>query len=266
MRWKRSNGTTFRDSSSAVTRCCPRPLTCCGAFCRNRQWPAKQWLASLTERLTSADAPADAQGSDRVGRSLKALKQSDSGDLSAINLALTATGLQHLQIDDRLLSDFSLEFQEGISPEPVKPSDIPRRSNLLGDIGASSPEHWDWGGWTKNRLIDGMLLLYAANNETLEALVEREIAAMNGIAEPVLQPVPGTNSLPALEGRIYTDLKEHFGFTDGISQPMIEGSPRSKRMKKNGKSARGGDAKSDALGEDEQRIVFVSLANLSWDI
>ena len=197
---------------------------------------AREWLGHLSERLTSAGDSGEHRSSRRVAYNLRMLKQAKDSDVVAINLALTMTGLQHLGVDQNALMKFSLEFQEGMSPEPSAPSETPRRSHLLGDTGASSPEYWDWGGWTTNRKIDGMLLLYAANPDALKALVESEITAMNGIAEPVLPP-SAPDGLPVLKGHIQNDLKEHFGFADGISQPMIEGSPKMTRMAAKRKAA-----------------------------
>ncbi len=225
---------------------------------------AKHWLRSLAERLTNAGSSEEAKRPNRTGRNLRTLKQANDSDLSAINLALTATGLRHLQIGEHILNTFSLEFQEGMSPEPATPSEIPRRSNLLGDIGASSPEHWDWGGWTKNRHVDGMLLLYAVNDTALEILVKNEVASMAGIAEPILQPMSDTNGLPALGGCVQEGLKEHFGFTDGISQPMIEGSPRSKKIKEDKKSTRRSAMKPENWALMKNALTSSSPVNSYW--
>lgn len=218
---------------------------------------AKQWLQDLAERLTSADTSHEKKPQNTTDRTLKALKQASGEDLYAINLALTATGFAHLQAGTSALSDFSLEFQEGIAPKPADASEIPRRSNVLGDIGASSPQHWDWGGWAQNSQIDGVLLLYAADNESLDALVKSEIKAMKGVGEPIISSTPHTRGLPALEGRIYDDLKEHFGFTDGISQPMIEGSPKAKRVQDSAKRPGRNAPQTDEMSVDEQRLSFV---------
>jgi len=161
----------------------------------------KRWLAELVKKLTPAV----------------------SGDPSkpAINLALTASGLRHLGIEPELNS-FSLEFIEGMAPQPASKTQIPRRTNILGDLEASSPEFWDWGGWNKNRDIDGLLLLFASDEISLEKLIEAEREAMHRIADggPIV-----------LRGRFFPDMKEHFGYVDGLSQPKIEGRPKRKTNK-----------------------------------
>jgi Dyp-type peroxidase family len=193
---------------------------------------AKRWLGWLADRLTRATS---------------------RGDEQAINLALTAHGLEHLRVSDKVLNSFSLEFLEGMAPRPTGATKFPRRSNILGDLGDSSPEFWEWGGWKASRDIDGILLLYAADEPRLQALVNAEIKTMAGV-EPALRQ----NGEPfVIDGRIYEDRKEHFGFTDGISQPVIEGSPKADRngTKRNRNS---GDAEhSKKMTPDERRILLV---------
>lgn len=162
---------------------------------------AKRWLRTLADRLARA---------------------TDRGSKQAINLAITAHGLEYLRVNETVLNSFSLEFLEGMAPKPTPETKFPRRSNILGDLGDSSPELWEWGGWKQSRDIDGILLLYASTEPELLSLVEAEINAMAG-AEPALR----LNGEPLIiDGRIYDDRKEHFGFRDGISQPLIEGSSR----------------------------------------
>ncbi len=64
---------------------------------------------------------------------IRALKTMRVGDRTAINLAITASGLQELDLDEHRLSDFSVEFLEGMAPKPTSGRRMPRRSGLLGD-------------------------------------------------------------------------------------------------------------------------------------
>jgi Dyp-type peroxidase family len=166
----------------------------------------KEWLAELAKRLT----PAVADPSSKTQ--------------SAINLALTASGLRHLGIAEPELNSFSLEFIEGMAPQPASKTQIPRRTNILGDLGASSPACWDWGGWNKNRDIDGLLLLFAADDKSLDEQIEIEGAKLDQVAER--DPI-------VLKGRLFCpDMKEHFGYVDGLSQPKIEGRPKKREKNK----------------------------------
>jgi Dyp-type peroxidase family len=175
----------------------------------------RQWLAELAGRLTRANSGGE---EDEPGTA----RAAPGSSRPAINLALTATGLQQLGIGEPTLDGFSLEFLEGMAPLPSDETRPPRRSNVLGDLGESSPQHWDWGGWRREREIDGLLLLFAADENLLLQLVESETRKMAGVAQPI--PIE-------LRGHFNDDLKEHFGFTDGISQPLIEGAPQRRRRK-----------------------------------
>lgn len=173
----------------------------------------KKWLSNLTTRLTPCrpDSGGKAQ--------------------SAINLALTASGLRHLGINQPALDSFSFEFLEGMAPARVPGAPIPRRTNILGDLGDSSPEFWDWGGWNeKTRDVDGLLMLFA-DSGSIGQLIQAETTALNGIADG--QPI-------VLRGQLFPpDMKEHFGFADGLSQPKIEGRPKRRRDRNSGEEKSG---------------------------
>jgi Dyp-type peroxidase family len=168
----------------------------------------KKWLSGLAARLTrSQPVPS-------------------SKTQPAMNVALTASGLRQLGIDESILNSFSFEFLEGMAPAPAPGMPIPRRTNILGDLGDSSPDRWDWGGWNeKTRDIDGLLMLFAAKD--LDKLIENELEAMHGIIDG--KPM-------VLRGQLFPpDMKEHFGFADGCSQPKIEGRPKKDRRGNSGK-------------------------------
>jgi RNA polymerase sigma-70 factor, ECF subfamily len=58
---------------------------------------------------------------------------------TAIQIAFTADGLRALGVPERVISGFSTEFIEGMGGTA-------NRSRRLGDIGASDPALWSWGG------------------------------------------------------------------------------------------------------------------------
>jgi hypothetical protein len=153
----------------------------------------KAWLGGLAERLMRADGEDEAEPSRP--RSVRTMKKyiremkppGGSGtpaiDVAAVNIALTASGLKSLGVERSELAQFSSEFCEGMAP-PMKGGAIPRRSNVLGDIGDSSPACWEWGGWNAHQTIDGLLLLFAADPQSLQALVARELALMARARSP----------------------------------------------------------------------------------
>jgi Dyp-type peroxidase family len=129
----------------------------------------------------------------------------------AINLAVTATGLAQLQAPPELLKSFSQEFHDGM--------DEPNRARQLGDLGRNAPEHWDscWRGQQVH-----VLLILQASPDAIEALVsehQQRIQA-NGGLQLIAQEV----------GELPEDGREHFGFRDGISQPILEGSPQYEKL------------------------------------
>jgi Dyp-type peroxidase family len=87
------------------------------------------------------------------------------------------------------------------------------RSRILGDSDDSAPESWTWGGPGKE--VDAILMIFAKDSALLEEAVKAERAAMTGVSV----------KFDRVDTRLWDDHKEHFGFRDGISQPVIEGSP-----------------------------------------
>jgi Dyp-type peroxidase family len=150
---------------------------------------AKGWLRSLLQH-------------QRIASSLWTEKPS-----FAVNLALTHTGLQTLGASAELLQSFSKEFIEGMAE--------PNRSRQLGDLGINAPTHWEQP-WQPNATVD-LLLILQATAADLNSLYEE----YQGQLEP-----SGLSLLAVETGYIPADSKEHFGFHDSISQPIIEGSPQ----------------------------------------
>ena len=119
------------------------------------------------------------------------------------HVAFTPRGLERLGCPASLLAGFSDEFRFGMTTE--------HRRRLLGDDGASAPELWDWGG--PGAEPDAALLLYARTERELASLSDRQRKrfAHYGIREKLL------------ETTWFANKKEHFGFHDGITTPIIEG-------------------------------------------
>ncbi len=122
---------------------------------------------------------------------------------AGLNLALTSSGLQRLGLDDDSLGSFPSEFIDGIA--------TPHRSRMLGDEAASAPANWRWGGDGASS-VDLLLLLFALDAVTLGQL-RHDLA---------LDTIDGLEKVTELHTADLGD-REHFGFTDGISQPTILG-------------------------------------------
>jgi deferrochelatase/peroxidase EfeB len=121
---------------------------------------------------------------------------------TALQVALTREGLEALGVPAGVLQGFSAEFVAGLTGEES-------RSRRLGDVGASSPSGWDWGG--PGMAPHLVVLLYAELGRlepwTWEVTREPWAAAFEVVPSPV----------PSLLDGI-----EPFGFVDGISQPVLD--------------------------------------------
>ena len=118
---------------------------------------------------------------------------------TALQVAFTREGLAALGASDELLSGFCAEFLSGMSGEES-------RSRRLGDVGANSPQNWQWGGPGN---VPHMLVMFYAQPGKLVSWI-RSLQTIVWIAAFDLLAALDTSDLKG---------KEPFGFNDGISQP-----------------------------------------------
>ena len=123
-----------------------------------------------------------------------------------LQLALSAVGLERLGLDEQTRRSFAPEFQSGMAERT--------RSRRLGDRGASDPSTWELGG--PGHRLDLLLCLFARERHERDALA----AAYTERLAPALIVERREDSTPR------PDSREHFGFLDGVSQPVIAGDPR----------------------------------------
>jgi len=130
-----------------------------------------------------------------------------------VNLAFTSSGLKKVGLDDNTLATFSFPFQEGMA--------TPHRARILGDTEQNNSAKWDWGGSTTG--VDVLLILFAQDDDSLKMELERQLkeAATEGALDLVT----------ALGAGRQPDTHEHFGFNDGIGQPVIAGTRNEERQK-----------------------------------
>jgi Dyp-type peroxidase family len=143
---------------------------------------------------------------------------------TAVNVAFTSTGLEKLGLPDDVKKTFSREFIEGMNcgndfQEEIEFDYTNPRSVKLGDVGSNDPNNWYWGN--HRNAVHGMLMLFAENNTELNKLREEILGKP---AEKGLEVAHVAETLEKKPGVI----KEHFGFNDGISQPILRGLPKSK--------------------------------------
>ncbi len=123
---------------------------------------------------------------------------------SKLNIAFTYSAMQSFECPESELNEFSREFREGMV--------TPHRQRILGDQtgGAGDPVNWTWGG-PENDKVDILLMVYELDSQILNKKLtdlRKQFTGVNIIKELF--------STPLLDG------KEHFGFRDGIAQPIIK--------------------------------------------
>jgi Dyp-type peroxidase family len=127
---------------------------------------------------------------------------------STLNVAFTHPGLVALDLPPRSLYGFQPEFQQGMKA----------RADELHDRGRSAPEHWE-EPWRREP-VHALITVYAQDEATRDARTDElksEMAASGGTTFVGQQDA----SLLIVDGR--TSPMEHFGYTDGIGNPDVEG-------------------------------------------
>jgi Dyp-type peroxidase family len=156
---------------------------------------ARRWLRTVAPEVTSA---AEVVG-DRPAR--------------ALHLGISHAGLTRLGVGAADLADFPEEFREGMHA----------REDVLSPGRGTKPwqEPFDAPGG-----VDVVLLLSATGTDELDPWLARlrTEATGSGGLEIVGEQRGARLPDPASDGRTFI---EHFGFTDGISQPRVAGYARS---------------------------------------
>jgi Dyp-type peroxidase family len=147
----------------------------------------KGWLRDIVSRITDATTE----------------------QIPCVNLALSAAGLRALGLPEKAMLTFSIPFQQGMT--------FGDRPRFLGDSETRARPTWAWSDYDgDSNCVHAQLMLYAANQGALASVVDAEVAmlARFGLTEvgKILQQVELDD-----QGMRH----EHFGFADGISQPVL---------------------------------------------
>ena len=152
-----------------------------------------------------------------------------------LNIGFTFLGLLALDLPTRTLRLLPDEFIDGMGC----------RANILGDVGNSAPDHWDplwrygpredasrqvhiWVSLNVGANKDGTpLSILTEWTEWLEGLA----VASDGVTLLSGSGADGSGKwqesaarmAPGPDGSMIAQAKEHFGFTDGISDPVFRG-------------------------------------------
>ncbi|MBD9358052.1 Dyp-type peroxidase [Methylomonas albis] len=172
-------------------------MACCSYYLLKIDDAAKTkpWLKNLVEQNQishGADKPTDETE-------------------NRINLAISYSGLENLNLDKDSLYSFELSFREGMHSE--------HRSALLGDRGSNDPSTWDWGSGAN--CIDMLFILFSKNETIHKASQKYHEKAFKGAGLSIVQHLDAGEKKQDANGFTL----EHFGFADGISDPIVDGFP-----------------------------------------
>ena len=128
----------------------------------------------------------------------------------AVFLALSAAGLAKIKLpnlaDAALADHFPSAFRMGMA----------ERGRVLGDEGAAAASGWRW----QDKAAEAVLLIYAETPEDLALITQVHRYLLENHGGKLLDQ---TDCAPARADK--PDF-EHFGYRDGISQPVIRGTAR----------------------------------------
>jgi len=148
-------------------------------------------------------------------------------DKFSVNVAFTYQGLRALGLDRFPDGTFQSSFEEGmVSPHRSRvlgDVDLGARLRALGHPDAESsdaapgnePENWRWGGPTTKQ-IHLILMLFAADAVGLKELYQKWVAP--GRDRGAFGKI---EDFEIVYGTMTENKREHFGFRDGISQPLL---------------------------------------------
>ncbi|MEO7443100.1 MAG: Dyp-type peroxidase [Acidimicrobiales bacterium] len=122
---------------------------------------------------------------------------------ATLNVALSAAGLAALGLPAEVLDSFPEEFRQ----------DMASRSRQLGDAEADHPANWA-PEWRRSAEIHALVSIYAQDQTVLDAERERLLG------EPW---ATGVTVVVEERGGRLPGGTEHFGFADGLSQPVLAG-------------------------------------------
>jgi Dyp-type peroxidase family len=131
----------------------------------------------------------------------------------ALAFALSTSGFDKLGLPPEDLNTFPPVFRNGMT--------APWRTVALGDVDGNAPERWCWG-WGRAQ-ADAVLLVYAKEPRELGARLDELRIGVREEGQAVAYEIE-MDELPA-GGAL---MREPFGFADGISQPVLMGTPRAR--------------------------------------
>ncbi|RWK11824.1 cytochrome P450 [Mesorhizobium sp.] len=152
----------------------------------------------------------------------------------AMMVAFGPDGLRRLGlkggVDDDPLDTFPAAFRHGMGN--------PERSRILDDTGPDASDKWQWGA--AKTPVDAVVICYAEEPSALKAEVTAAKRKTTGAGMKIVAELPlvvnrepkkdrtksrHTGNGKPERARAY----EHFGFADGVSQPIVRGTSRANK-------------------------------------
>lgn len=185
----------------------------------------RAFIAALIPRVTTAERwadPNDTQNTSRVAR-----------PATTLNLALSWKGMVALDLPTETLEQMPAEFIDGMA----------RRSHILSDVGPSGHQNWDpvWHDPITDKRGTGIHALVSVNARMrpggtpvveLEAVTDwlRALGSGKGITllsghdrDGADHQQAGARLVDRGDGTMRIDAGEHFGYEDGIGNPVFAG-------------------------------------------
>jgi Dyp-type peroxidase family len=148
------------------------------------------WLTRVLERVAS------------VQQALTAVEQ----EKSWVTVAFTYNGLRALGVSEDSLATFPEEFRQGMVA----------RNEVIGDIGVNHPDNWVGGLASPD--LHAVAIVFARDRSERDRMVEAH--------HKLLQGLPGVEVLSWLDADAVPPIdshRDHFGYRDRITYPVIEG-------------------------------------------
>ena len=149
------------------------------------------WLGYASSQISFGDRPFGNPTPDQI----------------ATFVAFSATGLEKLGLPPDATATFPAPFELGMA----------NRADILRDVGDSEPSRWDWTDGARPLAADAAVFLFGRSPEACQRALEAHKALLGD-----RHVVHEVRTQPGAKGLDF----EHFGFRDGISQPIIRGSQR----------------------------------------
>ncbi|MER7604497.1 Dyp-type peroxidase [Nocardioides sp. NPDC127503] len=142
----------------------------------------------------------------RLHRLLAADGEASEEGETSLTVAFTYQGLKELGVPQASLDSFAPEFRQGMAA----------RAEILGDVGESSPDHWEKPLGSPD--VHVAISVLSPDEDRLRAVAEKARQAHADLSE--VEVIWRQDCYQLATGRT------SFGFRDGIGQPAVEGSGR----------------------------------------